>query len=259
MSDKTEYPGKTQAAPKSAASQVSHYSRSRTISYALRQTLPIIFSYIVVGFAFGIMMQEHGFGLFPSFLASVFIYSGSLQIALVPMIVAHTPLLVLAAAAFLINSRYMFYGIGFAERFKKQGLLYPYLIFAFPDEVYCVFCGTNYPKTVDPVRCDLYSAVFCHLSWILGSVIGAGFGDAIPIDLSGIDFAATCLFVCIFVNQWLEFPSHLPMYIGAASGLLCLLILGPDSFMLPALSLSLVLLVIFRSRIEAKKGGTAHA
>ena len=236
------------------------YNRQKTFLYALRQVLPIIFSYIVVGFAFGIMMQDGGYSWVHALLASIFIYSGSLQIALVPMIVAHTALPVIAAAAFLINSRYMFYGIGFTERFKKQGkLLYPYMIFAFPDEVYCVFCGTRYPKEVDPVKCDLWSAVLCHVSWTFGSIVGATFGDLIPVDLSGIDFAATCLFVCIFINQWLEFKSHLPMYIGALSGLLCLLLLGPDNFMLPSLSLSLVLLVIFRRRIEAAQAGKTEA
>ena len=237
---------------------MSVYHQKKAFFYAFRQVLPIIFSYLVVGFAFGIMMQEAGYTWLHALLASIFIYSGSLQIALVPMIVAHTPLLVMAASAFLINSRYMFYGIGFTERFKRQGKLYPYMIFAFPDEVYCVFCGTNYPPDVDPVRCDLWSTVLCHLSWIAGGVIGAAFGDLIPLDLSGIDFAATGLFVCIFVNQWLEFKSHLPMYIGLFSGLLCLLLLGPDNFMLPALSLSLVLLVIFKKRIEGKEALESH-
>ena len=236
------------------------YDKRKTFLYAFQQVLPIIFSYIVVGFAFGIMMQDGGYSWVHALLASLFIYSGSLQIALVPMIVAHTALPVIAAAAFLINSRYMFYGIGFTERFKKQGkFLYPYMIFAFPDEVYCVFCGTNYPKYIDSAKCDLWSAVLCQAAWTLGSVVGAAFGDLIPVDLSGIDFAATCLFVCIFVNQWLEFKSHLPMYIGAASGLLCLFLLGSDNFMLPSLSLSLVLLVVFRRRIEAKVSAAALA
>ena len=228
------------------------YDQRRTFFYAAKQVLPIIFSYLVVGFAFGIMMQESGYAWILALLASIFVYSGSLQIALVPMIVAHMPLPVIAVSAFLINSRYMFYGIGFTERFKRQGLFYPYLIFAFPDELYCVFCGTNYPSYVDPEHCDLWSAILCHVSWVSGAVIGAVGGGLLPFDLSGIDFAATCLFVCIFVNQWREFKSHLPMYIGFCTGLLCLLLLGADNFMLPALSLSLVLLVIFRQRIESR-------
>ncbi|MDO4266544.1 MAG: AzlC family ABC transporter permease [Eubacteriales bacterium] len=234
--------------------ETTAYNQPKTFFYALRQVLPIIFSYMVVAFAFGIMMQEAGLTWLHALLASIFVYSGSLQIALVPLIVARTPLPVIAVAAFLINSRYMFYGIGFTERFKRQGKLgYPYMIFAFPDEVYCVFCGTNYPRYVDPRLCDRWSAVLCHASWVIGSVIGAAFGNLLPFDLSGIDFAATCLFVCIFVNQWLEFKSHLPMGIGLFAGLLCLILIGASNFMLPALSLSLVLLVIFKERIQLRE------
>ncbi len=226
------------------------YNPKKTFLYAFKQVIPIIISYLVVGFAFGIMMYEADYTALHALLACIFIYSGSLQIAMVPMIVAGTPLIIMAFSAFLINSRYMFYGIGFTERFKKQGLLYPYMVFAFPDEVYCVFCSAAYPEKVDPVKCDLYSAILCHLSWIIGGVLGAGFGNIIPFSLEGIDFAATCLFVCIIVNQWKEFKSHIPMYTGFVCGIICLLILGPDNFILPALSLSLIVLVILKGRTE---------
>lgn len=228
----------------------SSYSMSRTFLYAFGQSSPIIFSYIVVGFAFGIMMQEAGYTPLHVLLSGIFIYSGSLQIAMVPLMVAGTSLPVMAFAAFIINSRYMFYGIGYTERFKRQGILYPYMIFAFPDEVYCVFSSTAYPTGVDPDKCDLLTALMCHLSWISGGLLGVFLGDVVSFDMSGIDFAATCLFVCICVNQWREYKSHIPVYIGVIAAAVCIIIFGTENFMLPALSLSLVLLVIMRKRTE---------
>lgn len=227
------------------------YSMAKTFLYALGQSGPIIFSYIVVGFAFGIMMQEAGYEWLHVLLAGLFIYSGSLQIAMVPLMVAGTSLPVMAFAAFIINSRYMFYGIGYAERFKRKGILYPYMIFAFPDEVYCVFSSTAYPGCVDPDKCDLLTAIMCHMSWVSGGLLGFFLGDAISFDMSGIDFAATCLFVCICVNQWREYRTHIPMYIGVAAAALCIAVFGRESFMLPALTLSLFLLVVMRKRIES--------
>ncbi len=233
-----------------SAKSSSGYSLARTFLYAFAQSSPIIFSYLVVGFAFGIMMQEAGYTPLHVLLSGLFIYSGSLQIAMVPLIVAHTPLIVMVFAAFIINSRYMFYGIGYTERFKRQGILYPYMIFAFPDEVYCVFSANSYPHYVDPVKCDLWTAIMCHMSWVSGGLLGVFLGDVISFDMSGIDFAATGLFVCICVNQWREFKSHIPMYIGLASAFICLFIFGADNFMLPALSLSLVILVVLKERTK---------
>ena len=222
----------------------------KTFRLAFANSLPIMFAYLVVGFTFGIMMYENGFRWYHSMLSAMTIYSGSLQIAMVPMIAARTPLPVMAVASFLINSRYMFYGIGFTQRFRKQGLLYPYMIIAFPDEVYGVFSGKPYPKDVDPVRCDRWTAFMCHGAWISGGVLGTLFGNVLPFDLTGIDFAATAMFVCIVIEQWMSFTSHLPLLVGIVSGLLCLFILGPDNFILPSLILSLILLLILKSRIE---------
>lgn len=229
------------------------YDYRKTFSAALKQSLPIMFAYIVVGFTFGAMMSDAGYTWLHTLIASFFTYSGSLQIAMVPMMQAHTSLPAMAVATLLINSRYMFYGIGFAERFKRQGILYPYMIIAFPDEVYGIFCSNKHPSDVDPDKCDLWSALLCHAAWTLGGVLGVLIGNNLPISLEGIDFAATAMFVCIVVNQWREYKNHIPIYIGAASGLLCLFILGPDHFIPPSLIMSLIVLLIMKNRISAEE------
>jgi len=228
----------------------SRYNLNKTFRQALKQSLPIMFSYLVVGFTFGIMLSEAGFTWVHALIAGLFMYSGSLQIALVPMMALHTPIPVIAISSFLINARYMFYGIGYKERFKKQGILYPYMVCAFPDEVYGVFSSVKYPPEVDPDKCDLWTALMCHSSWIFGGILGCLIGDKITLDLRGIDFAATAMFVCIVVDQWRHANSHIPALIGLVSGLGCLWIFGADSFMLPALIVSLILMLVFRSRIE---------
>lgn len=226
------------------------YDLKKTFLQALKQSAPIMFAYIVVGFTFGIMLSEAGFTWIHALVSGLFMYSGSLQIAMVPMMAAHTSLAVIAVASFLINSRYMFYGIGYKERFKKQGPLYYYMVIAFPDEVYGVFSSVKYGPEIDPVRCDRWTAFLCQASWILGGVLGCLLGDKVTIDLTGIDFAATAMFVCIVVDQWRNTKNHIPAVIGGIAGMLCLFVLGVDNFMLPALILSLVLLLIFRNRVQ---------
>ncbi|MCQ2401804.1 MAG: AzlC family ABC transporter permease [Lachnospiraceae bacterium] len=234
------------------------YDYRKTFSTALKQSAPIMFAYIVVGFTFGAMMSEAGYTWIHTVIASFFTYSGSMQIAMVPMMVYHTSLPAMAVATLLINSRYMFYGIGFAERFKRQGILYPYMIIAFPDEVYGIFCSNKHPSDVDPDKCDLWSALLCHFAWTFGGLLGVLIGDNLPISLEGIDFAATAMFVCITVNQWTEYKNHIPMYIGVVSGIVCLLVLGPDNFILPSLIVSLIVLLIMKSRMTAIEEKEAH-
>lgn len=71
----------------------------------------------------------------------------------------------------------------------------------------------------------------------------------LPLDLTGIDFAMTALFVVIFVEQWKSFSSHLPAVVGAVCGVASLLVFGAEGFVLPALAISVLLLAGCRGRV----------
>ena len=80
-------------------------------------------------------------------------------------------------------------------------------------------------------------------------MIGALAGSYITFDSTGIDFSMTALFVVIVVEQWQEQSSHFPAVIGAVSGILWLLLLGPDEFILPTLCTCVLILILARGRL----------
>ena len=82
-----------------------------------------------------------------------------------------------------------------------------------------------------------------------GSVIGGVLGQLIPFEFEGIDFCMTALFVIIFIDQWENADRHTPALLGIAVGIICLVIFGQGSFMLPALLITSGILVI------TEKGG----
>ena len=81
----------------------------------------------------------------------------------------------------------------------------------------------------------------------MGGCIGALLGQALPVDLTGIDFAMTALFTVILVEQVRRSGNRLPALIGGASALLMLVLLGPDAFLLPSLLVTVTLLVAGRA------------
>lgn len=221
--------------------------------FALKQSAPIIPAYIFLGIAFGVMMQEAGFAPWWSTLAAVFIYAGSMQIVMVSLLVAGLPLGSLAAMTFFINARHVFYGIGFVERFRRMGLRGVYMVLALTDEVYSVLCSMVVPPELNEQQVDWKVSLICHGSWIAGCTIGAIGGALLPFDMTGIDFCATAFFVVVVVNQWRQFQSKIPALSGFASGILFRLILGPDRFILPALSVSVVVLVVMRDVVARRE------
>lgn len=84
---------------------------------------------------------------------------------------------------------------------------------------------------------------------MLGSIIGSLLGNIIPFNVEGIDFALTALFVTIFVEQWLTAKSHVPALIGVISSVVCLVIFGADSFLIPAMIGIVVLLILQKEHL----------
>lgn len=230
-------------------------SAVRAFRFALKQIMPFLFSYLFIGIAFGVLITEAGYSVWWSFLAGVFIYAGSMQIVMVSLMTAGAPLYMIAAMTFFVNARHIFYGIGFVERFKKMGWKYPIMILTMTDETYSVLCSLEYPDDLEQQRVDFYINFLCYLIWIISCTVGALFGNLLPFDTTGIEFSATAFFVTVCVNQWQQFDSHIPVLTGLVGALAFYFILGPANFILPALSVSLIVLVLMKDSIHLEMRG----
>ncbi len=157
-------------------------------------------------------------------------------------------LLSVAVMSLSLGSRHMFYGLSFLEKFRAMGKKGLYMVFSLTDETYSLLCATRMDNQEDK-RLYFCMALLDQVYWIAGSVLGAVAGGLLPLDLAGIDFAMTALFVVIFVEQWKSFSSHLPAVVGAVCGVASLAVFGSDGFVLPALALSVLLLTVCRGRV----------
>ena len=224
------------------------------IGFAFKRSVPVMLGYIFLGIAFGLLLQNAGYGFVWAFLASVVIYAGSMQFVLVNLLTAGAGLLYTAVMTLFINGRHIFYGLSFVEKYKKMGKAYPYMVFSLTDETYSVLCGTKTPQGMEEGKVFFWISLFDQCYWILGSVIGALAGSYITFDSTGIDFSMTALFVVIVVEQWQGQKSHFPTLVGAVCGIVWLLVLGPDRFILPALCSCMTVLILARRYVGLDSG-----
>ena len=148
----------------------------------------------------------------------------------------------------MVNARHLFYSISMIGRYKNAGRYKPYLIFALTDETYSLLCDGETP---DQENADLYRflvSLFNQLYWITGCVLGSLLGAVLPFSSAGIEFSMTALFIASFTEQWLRTREHLPSVTGFLSTLLCLLLFGPDGFLIPAMLLITFILTLLRGR-----------
>lgn len=121
------------------------------------------------------------------------------------------------------------------------------------DETFSINCSVDIPEGIDKGWFMTAVTLLDHIYWINGSLIGGLVGSLIPFDTTGLDFVMTAMFVVIFLEQWMKEKKHYTSLIGLFASVICLLIFGSDSFMIPTMLLILFLLTALRKPIE--KGG----
>ncbi len=210
---------------------------------AFIKTLPVMCSYLFIGMAYGMLMENAGFAWYYALFTSAVVYTGAFQFVLVTFLSGGASLLTVALTALLMNSRHTFYSISFIDAFRSMGKRKNYMIRTMTDETYALNCSID---KEDPDRNEMmfWMAVFSRTYWLAASAVGGIIGQLIPYDLTGIDFCMTALFVILFIDQWEQAEDHKPAIVGLSIATACLVIFGTTSFMLPSLILVSAILMV---------------
>lgn len=222
--------------------------KNQAVRAAFADTVPVMTGYVFLGFGFGILMHQAGFGVLWSLAMSLFIYAGSMQYMAVGLLTGGASLLTCALTTLVVNARHLFYGISMVDAYKGAGRKKPYLIFALTDETYSLVSRGQFPDGVQPMHYCLLVSLLDQCYWVAGTALGALAGDLLPINLQGIEFVLTALFVTIFVEQWLSTKNHFPATVGVAATAVCLLAFGRDVFLIPSMCLIAAILTLTARR-----------
>ena len=223
----------------------------KTVRAAFIKSLPVMGGYLILGTGFGILAWNNGYGLPWAFAMSLLMFAGSMQFVGVGLLAGGASVLTVILTTVMVNARHLFYSISMFGHYKNSGRYKPYLIFALTDETYSLLCDGQVPEGMDPDRFRFLVSLFNQSYWVLGSVLGSLAGSVLPFSAAGIEFSMTALFIASFTEQWLETKDHLPALTGLLGTLLCLLVFGPEGFLIPAMCLITMLLTLFRGTITA--------
>jgi len=220
---------------------------------AFKTSIPVMAGYIVLGMGFGLLLHDAGYGVGWALLMAVTIYAGTMQYVGVSLLAGAASVLTTALTTLMVQARHLFYSISMIERYKGAGKYKPYMIFGLTDETYSLLSDDNLPVDAkDAHRYRFLVTLFNHSYWIIGCVTGNLLGEVLPFSTKGLEFSMTALFVASLTEQWITMHDHIPALTGLFSTLLCLLVFGPDNFLIPALLLITLILTLLRSREEAR-------
>ena len=221
--------------------------------YTLEQTLPVLVGYFFLGIGFGILLEKSGYGVLECIFMSVFIFSGSMQYAIIGLLDGGVSLFTAFMSTIIINARYFFYSLSLVGKYQNTGWRKPYLIHSIVDEAYAIISENDAPEGYEEADYWLAVSLYDHCYWIVSTIIGVLLGRMIPLELKGIDFVMTALFVTIFVEQWLKSDDHLPALMGIVIPIVCLEFFGHEHF----LWISMIVLSICCVFYKDKERGTS--
>ena len=217
-------------------------------------SLPVMAGYIVLGIGFGILLHDAGYGVLWSLAMALLIYAGSMQYVGVSLLAGSASLLTAALTTVMVNARHLFYSVSMLGRYRDAGKYKPYMIFGLTDETYSLLCDGETPEGADPNLYRFLVSLFDQCYWVVGCVLGSILGAALPFSTAGIEFSMTALFIASFTQQWLATRDHVPALAGLGASLVCLVLFGPDDFLIPAMVLITLALTILRQRLTRRKG-----
>lgn len=225
----------------------------KALKKAFPHTIPILTGFLFLGIAYGIYMNASGFSFVYPMVMSLIIFGGSLEFVAVEMLLSPFAPVQVFIMTLLIQARHLFYGISMLDKFKGMGWKKYYLIFGMCDETFSINYTAEIPEDVDKGWFMFFVTALNHFYWFSGATLGGLIGSHLHFSTEGISFVMTAMFVVIFLEQWLKEKRHTAAYIGLGASVVCLLIFGPDSFMIPTMIAILALLAALRRPIEKEE------
>lgn len=227
-------------------------NHKKALKAAFPHTIPVMAGFLFLGMAYGILMGTKGYGVGWAVLFSLVAYAGSAQyVAITFLTTAFNPVYALLMSL-MVNARHLFYGISMFEKYRDMGKIKPYLIFGLCDETFSIVCATTPPKEVDFKWFAFFVTLLHHVYWVTGTAMGGLLGSMITFNTKGLEFVLTALFVTIFVGQWKSQRDHQPAITGLLCSLLCLILVGKSTFIIPSMVAILLVLTGLRKGYEKR-------
>jgi len=173
---------------------------SGEVMLAIRASLPALLAVVPMGIAFGVVVAQSAL---PWWWAPVFatvIFAGSLEFLILGMVVAMAPLASIAATAFLVNFRHVFYALSFPlHRIHGRGAR-TYSTFTLTDEAWAL-TASRAAQSWSRRRILAIQASF-QVNWVASVTAGALGGTLIPDGVVGLDFALTSFFLVLGIDAY---------------------------------------------------------
>lgn len=211
-------------------------------------SVPIFLGYFPLGVAFGILAKSMGLGTLIAMALSLFTYAGAAQFMMLSLFSAGTGLVEVFIVTYLVNLRHTFYGLALLKEY--EGLKFRlFNIATLTDETFAIF------KTLKIKDNAERSYVFTWLNflgwsyWWVGTLAGCLAGELIKLDMSGLEFSLTALFIVIVMEMFKSDRNFKALGAACLFGILGVAILPPKFLLVGSMTLCLIFILTLKDKL----------
>lgn len=231
----------------------NHQDKRRALKKAMLaafpHTVPVLTGFLILGMAYGVLMQSKGYGVVWSVLMSAIAFCGSMQFVGITLLTAVFNPIEAFLLSITVNARHLFYGISMLDRYKGLGKMRMFLIYTLCDETFSISSSVEVPEDVDKKYFYFCISFLDYVYWILGTLIGGILGGAVTINTQGLDFVLTALFVVLFMEQMKNKENRMSGLIGIVGSMIGLFVFGAGNMVIPSMGIILLILLGGRNKL----------
>ncbi|MEU0076096.1 AzlC family ABC transporter permease [Streptomyces sp. NPDC006332] len=216
-------------------------ARRSHIALGVRDSFSAGLGIFPLGIALGLLIVQAGLPWWLAPALSLAAFAGSLELLLVGMMAAVTPLAAVALTVFVVNFRHVFYAFSFPLHLVRHPAAKAYAVYAMIDEAYAV--NASLPERERSAPRLLAMQIACETYWVGGGLVGVALGAALPAPIKGLEFALCALFTVLTLDAFRS-RKELPSLLLAGASATVALVLTPGMAMFTALLVFVGLLLV---------------
>ena len=204
--------------------------------------------YFPLGVAFGILAKSMGVRAFIAIALSTLAYGGAAQFMMLSLFSAGTGFLEVFIVSYLVNLRHTFYGLALLKEYKD--LKYRLLnIATLTDETFAIFKALNISDAAERSYVFTRLNLLSWLYWAAGTAVGCLAGGLIKVDMSGLEFSLTALFIVIVMEMFKNDKNYKVLGTACLFGVAGVALMPAKAMLVGSMALCFIFILVFKDKL----------
>ena len=204
--------------------------------------------YFPLGVAFGILAKSMGVSAFIAIALSTLAYGGAAQFMMLSLFSAGTGLLEVFIVSYLVNLRHTFYGLALLKEYKDLKFRL-FNIATLTDETFAIFKALNISDAAERSYILTRLNLLSWLYWAAGTAVGCLAGGLIRVDMSGLEFSLTALFIVIVMEMFKNDKNYKVLGAACFFGVAGVALMPAKAMLVGSMVLCFIFILVFKDKL----------